>query len=193
MPPLNTTLIRGCSELQGPATQECLWHGSDFVAPSLCSLLGPILHLIFHPFSFFFELFWWKRWMKVWRLRHEEAMGTLSVVVWQGDWRHWIQATSLQTDQGDTLSFHHISEVKASASLHVIYLAEDFWGCFFICSTSCLSHLVVNSGIQDLLQNYVADSWCIFSSFFFFFSAHCLLWHAIPSHKQENPVAYSSC
>lgn len=82
MPPLNTTLIRGCSELQGPATQECLWHGSDFVAPSLCSLLGPILHLIFHPFYFFFELFWWKRWMKVWRLRHEEAMGTLSVVVW---------------------------------------------------------------------------------------------------------------
>lgn len=79
MPPLNTTLIRGCSELQGPATQEWLWHGSDFVAPSLCSLLGPITpHRSFLP-SFFLELFWWERWMKVRRLRHEEAMDALAV------------------------------------------------------------------------------------------------------------------
>lgn len=88
------------------------------------------------------------------------------------------------------LSPHH--GVKAHASLHIIYLAEDFWGCFFICSTSCLSHLVANSGIQDRPQNYVAES----VHFFHFFSsipARCLLWHAIPSHKQQGPEAYPSC
>lgn len=79
MPPLNTTLIRGCSQLQGPATQEWLWHGSDFVAPSLCSLLGPITPHRSFLLSFFLELFWWQRWMKVQRLGREEAVDALAL------------------------------------------------------------------------------------------------------------------
>lgn len=65
------------------------------------------------------------------------------------------------------LSPHH--GVKAHASLHIIYLAEDFWGVFlFVLHLACLT----SPGIQDLLQNYVADSLCIV--FIFFPSLHAV-------------------
>lgn len=131
--------------------------------------------------------------------RHEEPMDTLAVPAVET--REVLSDGGLKTlapghlapdgpGRHTELSPHH--GVNPHASLHIIYLAEDFLGCFFICSTSCLSHLLVNSGIQDLLQNYVADSWCIFFFIFFSIPARCLLWHVIPSHKQQGPVAYPS-
>lgn len=162
MPPLNTTLIRGCSELQGPATQEWLWHGSDFVAPSLCSLLGPITpHRSFLP-SFFLELFWWEGWMKVRRLRREGAMDALALPAAEMSDRgtedsgygpprskrarktHWAFATSW-SDISRVLARHWFSGGLSG-------------GVFFICATSCLSHLVVNS--ED--PGFASELWCIF-------------------------------
>lgn len=169
MPPLNTTLIRGCSELQGPATHEWLWHGSDVVAPSLCSLLGPITPhlscLLFLSWALLMEAM-------------DESLASNAVR------RRWTRSPfqlrrcvkCCLTGGGlKTLARGHLAPdgpgkhtelsphygAKAHAFLHIICLAEDFWGCFYICSTSCLSHLVVNSEIQ----NYVAD----FLVIFFFF------------------------
>lgn len=177
MPPLNTTLIRGCSELQGPATQEWLWHGSDFVAPSLCSLLGPITpHRSFLP-SFFLELFWWEGWMKVWRLRHEEAMDALASPAAEMSDRgtedsgsrpprsrrarktHWAFATSW-SEISRVLACHWFSGgLSRGIFLFVLHLA-------------CLT-LLWTLRIQDSLQNYGADSWCIFFQLCMLFALAC--------------------
>lgn len=158
MPPLNTTLIRGCSELQGPATQEWLWHGSDFVAPSLCSLLGPITpHRSFLP-SFFLELFWWEGWMKVSAVKRR--------------WTHLpFQLQRCLTEGPKTLATGHLAPdgpgrhtelsphrgAISHASLHAIDLAEDFRGVFFyfVLHLACLTSLWTLR-IQDSLQNYGA-------------------------------------
>lgn len=188
MPPLNTTLIRGCSELQGPATQEWLWHGSDFVAPSLCSLLGPITpHRSFLP-SFFLELFWWEGWMKVRRLRREGAMDALA-----------LPAAEMSDRGTEDSGYSHLAPngpgrhtelsphrgAISHASLHAIDLAEDFRGVFFY-----LCYILPVSPRCELWGSRIR-----FRIMVHFFSspACCLLWHAIPSHKHQGPVAYPSC
>lgn len=140
MPPLNATLIRGCSELQGPATQEWLWHGSHFVAPSLCSLLGPITPHLSFLLSFFLELFWWGPADESPESEPRRGDGrTFSSSC--GDW--WsVGPTEGMEDAGSgaapapdgpgrraELSPHR--GARAHASFHIIYLAEDFLGVFF--------------------------------------------------------------
>lgn len=177
MPPLNTTLIRGCSELQGPATQEWLWHGSDFVAPSLCSLLGPITPHRSFLLSFFLELYWLERGMKVQRPRHEEAMDTLAVPA--AGMREVLPDRGIE-DCGSgpprsrrARETHWAFTTSWSEISRIIYLAEDIrgWGVFFY----LFYILPVSPRFEPRDPGFTSEFCCCLSVRFFTFFQPCTL------------------
>lgn len=190
MPPLNTTLIRGCSELQGPATQEWLWHGSHFVAPSLCSLLGPITPHLSFLLSFFLELFWWGPADESPASEPRRGDGrTFSSSCGDG-WSVGPTEGMEDAGSGGRPSSRRAGETRwafttswsESSRLlpHHLFSRRLFGGVFlFVLRLAGLTSLWT-LGSMDLLQNYVANSQPISS--FFFSALHVVCFGMLSPH-----------
>lgn len=214
MPPLNTSLIRGCSEWQGrrvaaaaPAAEASGRHRCSFSF----HLVTPFCPFFSLPSLFSPDLRYNKQTNKPAKppgQRESQSAALLSAAVEmcevldRGIKEPGLGPTWLHTGpRQQHRAFTTLTEPLLHASLHIIYSARDFFylvGGVFICSLSCLSHLGVNPQIADLLQNYVAASHCIFHFFFTPLTLPPLAPHVFalacspPSCKQPGPKAYPS-